>query len=122
MSGVFPILVRNTLGYTAGSTVEWDDLNRFSLTRTSVIQNAPEESGVYGLALPGRWVYISHSFNIRRALLNYLSGRKPYVLQWQPRLFTFEVLPYKARVVRQKDLVAQYHPVCNRHTPSLVRL
>lgn len=101
--------------------MEWDDLHRFSLTRTSVIQNAPEESGVYGLALPGKWVYIGHSFNIRRALLDYLTGQKPYVLQWQPRLFTFELLSYQARQVRQRELVAHYHPICNRKMQSLVR-
>jgi len=101
--------------------VEWDELHRFSLTRTSVIQNAPEESGVYGLALPDKWVYIGQSFNIRRALLDYLIGQKPYVLQWQPRQFTFELLPYQDRLVRQRELVAQYHPVCNRKTHSLAR-
>ncbi len=86
-----------------------------------MLKNAPEESGVYGLALPGKWVYIGSSFNIRRALLDYLSGQKPYVLQWQPRQFTFELLPYKARLVRQKELVSQYRPVCNRKTQPLVR-
>jgi len=102
--------------------VEWDELNHFSLTRSSVLQNAPEESGVYGLALPGKWVYIGHSFNIRKALLDYLSGQKPYVLQWQPREFTFELQPYKSRLARQKELVGKYQPVCNRKTHSLTRL
>lgn len=100
--------------------MEWEKLQRFSLTRTSVNQNAPEESGVYGLLLSDRWIYIGHGFNIRKALLDYLSGQMPYVLQWQPRQFTFELLPYKDRWARQKELVAQYRPVCNRKTP-LVR-
>jgi hypothetical protein len=123
-SGVFPILENTALGLHCEYKVlfvEWDQLHRFSLTRSSVIQNAPEESGVYGLAYPGKWVYIGHSFNIRKALLDYLSGQKPYVLQWQPRLFAFELLPYKERLVRHKELLVQYHPACNRKTQSLVR-
>ena len=67
----------------------------FLLTRTSVMRNAPEESGVYGLSVPGKWVYIGHSFNIRKALLEYLSGQMPYVLQWQPSYFAFELIPYQ---------------------------
>jgi hypothetical protein len=43
----------------------------------------------------------------------------PYVLQWQPKQFMFEVLPYKQRIARQKALVAHYLPVCNRKVHSL---
>lgn len=101
--------------------MDWEHLPQFSLTRTSVSRHAPEASGVYGLAVPGKWIYIGHSFNIRKALLSYLSGQMPYVLQWQPRHFTFELAPYKHRIARQKELVARYQPVCNRKTHSLVR-
>jgi hypothetical protein len=99
--------------------MDWDDLPQFSLSRTSVTRHAPEQSGVYGLSVPGKWIYIGHSFNIRKALLEYLSGQMPYVLQWQPRHFTFELLPFKDRVARQKELVVRYQPVCNRKTHSL---
>ena len=81
-------------------------------------RHAPEESGIYGLCTADKWIYIGQSFNIRKALLAYLSGRKPYVLQWQPRQFVFELLPYPARVTRHKELVASYQPVCNRKTQS----
>jgi len=99
--------------------VEWDSLQRFTLTRTGVLRNAPEESGVYGLCSAGKWLYIGHGFNIRKALLAYLSGQMPYVLQWQPKQFVFELLPYQERIARQKRLVAHYQPVCNRKTHSL---
>ena len=99
----------------------WEELPQFSVSRRNVMRHAPEESGVYGLLVPGKWIYIGQSFNIQRALLDYLSGQKPYVLQWQPRLFTFELQPFKDRVARQKELVAIYQPVCNRKTQSLTR-
>ena len=98
--------------------MEWASSSRFALNRTSVVRNAPEESGVYGLCSGGKWLYIGHSFNIRKALLAYLSGQMPYVLQWQPKQFVFELLPYRRRIVRQKALVAQFQPICNRKTQS----
>ncbi|SRR5579872_1396130 len=100
----------------------WEELPQFSLSRRNVLRHAPEESGIYGLSAPDKWIYIGHSFNIQRALLDYLNGQMPYVLQWQPKNFTFELQPYKDRLARQKELVAQYHPVCNRKTQPLVRL
>jgi len=45
----------------------------------------------------------------------------PYVLQWQPKHFMFEVLPYRQRILRQKALVAHYQPTCNRKVNSLAR-
>jgi len=110
--------------YTANTRftpVEWDQTQRFALTRSSVLRNAPEESGVYGLFSPGKWLYIGHTFNIRKTLLDYLSGQMPYVLQWQPKYFVFELLPYKERIGRQKELIALCQPVCNRKTQSASR-
>ena len=101
--------------------MDWENSQRFTLTRTSVIRNAPEQSGVYGLCSPDKWVYIGHSANVRKAMLEYLSGQMPYVLQWQPKQFTFELLPYKERLTRHKELVAHCQPVCNRKTQSLTR-
>ena len=84
------------------------------------MRNSPEQSGVYGLYGDGQWVYISHCASIRMALLEYLSGRRPYVLQWQPKYFLFEIRLYKERFSRQKELVARYQPVCNRKVKSLL--
>ena len=101
--------------------MEWSSSERFTLNRTSVLRNAPEESGVYGLCNADQWVYIGHSSSVRKALLEYLRGQMPYVLQWQPKHFMFEVLPYRQRILRQKALVAHYQPTCNRKVNSLAR-
>ena len=94
--------------------MDWAKQDKFPLTRTSVMRNAPEESGVYGLYSPDKWVYIGHKSNIRKALLDYLSGQMPYVLQWQPKYFVFECLHYNERGARLKELVARHQPVANR--------
>ena len=101
--------------------MEWSSSQRFSLNRTSVLRNAPEESGVYGLCSGDQWVYIGHTSSVRKALLEYLRGQMPYVLQWQPKQFIFEILPYKTRIARQKELVAHCQPTCNRKVNSLTR-
>ena len=102
-----------------GFFVDWANLQPLALTRTSVVRNAPEESGVYGLCTGDEWVYIGHNFNIRKALLAYLSGQLPYALEWQPKHFVFERLPYKKRIARHQELVAHYQPICNRKTYSV---
>ena len=104
-----------------GLFVNWTNLQRFPLTRTSVLRNAPEESGVYGLCTGDEWVYIGDDFNIRKALLAYLRGQKLSAWEWQPEHFVFEVLPYKRRIVRCRELVAHYKPICNRKTHSAAR-
>ena len=96
--------------------MDWAKQQKFLLTRTSVMRNASEESGVYGLCSPDKWIYIGHRSNIRKALLEYLSGQMPYVLQWQPKYFVFECLPYKERIARHKELLVQHQPLCNRKT------
>jgi hypothetical protein len=102
--------------------VDWASLQRVTLTRTSVLRNAPEESGVYGLRTGDEWVYIGHNYSIRKALLAYLSGKMPYVLEWQPKHFVFETLAlYKKRIARHQELVAHYQPICNRKTHSAAR-
>jgi hypothetical protein len=63
-------------------------------------------------------MYIGHTSNIRKALLEYLRGQMPYVLQWQPKNFMFEIMPYRDRIVRHKAMVTHYQPICNRKVHS----
>ena len=94
----------------------------YALNRPSVIRNAPEASGIYGLFTPGRWIYIGASWNIHAALLEYLHGRKQSVLQWEPTCFTFEVCPTKERRRRQRELVEHIsRRVIEKRTPARSR-
>ena len=102
--------------------VDWENSARFKLTRTSVISNAPEESGVYGLCSLGTWLYIGQSSNIRKALLDYLSGQMPHMLESQPKLFAFELHPYEKRIARHTELVAHFQPKVSVALFELYRL
>jgi hypothetical protein len=92
------------------------------LTRTSVISNAPEESGVYGLCSLGTWLYIGQSSNIRKALVEYVSGQMPHKLESQPKLFALELHPYERRIARHKELVAHFQPIVSVAVWELYRL
>ena len=92
----------------------WDTTTPYPLNRTSVLRNAPEDSGVYIQRRDDLWIYIGQSPNIQRALLEYLSGHQPSVLEWQPNLFLFEVCSPQKRLVRQRELALRYQPACNR--------
>lgn len=92
----------------------WDNEIPHALNRTGVMKHAPEASGVYGLRQGDQWVYIGQCPNIRRALLRYLAGHMPYVLQSQPNLFVFELCAPQERVGRQRQLTQCYHPSCNK--------
>ena len=97
-----------------GDLAGWDNAVSYPLNRTGVLHHAPETSGVYGLRQAHQWVYIGQSPNIRKALLKYLAGQMPYVLQAQPNLFVFELCAPRQRAVRQRELTQRYHPSCNK--------
>ena len=92
--------------------LDWE--NAYPLNRSSVIRHAPEASGVYGLQNVTHWVYIGQCPNIRGALLKYLSGQMPYVLQSQANVFVFELCLPRKRMERQHELVQRFQPVCNK--------
>jgi hypothetical protein len=81
--------------------LDWE--NAYPLNRSSVIRHAPEGSGVYGLQNVTHWVYIGHCPNIRGALLKYLSGQMPYVLQSESNVFVFELCLPRKRMERQQS-------------------
>jgi hypothetical protein len=100
-----------------GWHMNWDESNPYPLNRTNVLHNTPEASGVYGLLNDNRWIYIGQCPNVQKALLKYLGGKMPYVLQFQPRVFVFDLCSPRNRIARQKELAQIYRPVCNKKIP-----
>jgi hypothetical protein len=96
--------------------MNWDQHTPYALNRTSVLHNAKEVSGVYGLRNENSWIYIGQCPNVQRALLEYLGGKMPYVLQFQPHVFVFEPCLPRNRKVRQRELVQIYRPAGNKKT------
>ncbi len=85
-----------------------------SFTPSSVLENAPALSGVYGVSNATCWVYIGETDNIQAALLHLLEEPVATVPDRRPTGFVFEVCDRLQRLARQGRLVREYEPVCNR--------
>src|SRR6266436_10063241 len=70
--------------------------SKFLFQRESILQNAPESPGVYGL-YNAFWIYIGEAENLRARLLQHLDGDDPCIVRFQPSGFAFELTPPSER-------------------------
>jgi hypothetical protein len=86
---------------------------KFRFQRESILLNAPESSGVYGL-YSAVWIHLGEADNIRTRLLEDLSGDDPGIRIYQPSGFAFEVVSPAERSRRLQELVIELEPLCRR--------
>lgn len=86
-----------------------------SFTMISIGKNAPAASGVYGLSNAREWLYIGETYNIQAELLNHLKRPDPFLGDYYPSGFTYELSAAECRVERQNQLVLELDPIGNRH-------
>ncbi len=99
---------------TGGTIMPWRNVRSFLYNASSVRQNAPAASGVYGIFTPHEWIYIGESQDIQARLLQHLNGDNPCIGTSGATSFSFELVPAQQRAVRQSALVLEYQPACNR--------
>jgi hypothetical protein len=75
----------------------------------SILLNAPEASGVYGL-FSALWIFIGEADNIRVRLLELLAGDNPCIQDYQPSGFAFELVSPPERSRRLEELVTELQP------------
>jgi hypothetical protein len=85
-----------------------------SFSLSSVRNNAPPLSGIYGLSNAREWLFIGEADNIRLALLDHLRETHTPLLEREPAGFVFELCDPGNRLTRQQQLIREYKPVCNR--------
>ena len=85
----------------------------YSFSSVSVRKNAPELSGVYGLSNGREWVFVGTADNIQAALLAHLGETDRMFRAHLPTGFTYELCDAD-RLSRQRRLVFEMKPVCNR--------
>jgi len=86
--------------------------SRYLFQRESILKNAPESSGVYGL-FNAFWIYIGETDNLREKILEHLDGDEPCIVRFQPSGFAFELAPPKERRRRHEQLIKELQPLCN---------
>jgi hypothetical protein len=89
--------------------------SKYRFERGSVLLNAPESSGVYGL-FSALWIYIGEAENLRARLLEHLDGDNPCIDHYQPSSFAFEFVSPTQRRRRHEELVTKLHPLCKGET------
>ena len=102
---------RGTSTETEGSAE--NRYRKYRFERESILLNAPESSGVYGL-YSALWIHIGEADNIRARLLEDLSGDDPCIQKYQPWGFAFELVSAPERSRRLKELVIELQPLCRR--------
>ena len=90
------------------------EITGFAFTQASIQDNAPAESGVYGLYKAKRWIYVGESDNIQQRLLEHVAETKTCIKRKAPASFVYLLVEAASRVVRQKALIRELHPACNR--------
>jgi hypothetical protein len=93
---------------------------RYRFDRESIVLNAPDAFGVYGL-FNALWIYIGETDNIRARLLEHLDGddHDPCIAHHQPTGFAFELISSANRRRRQKQLVKDLLPICKADASAL---
>jgi len=86
--------------------------SKFLFQRESILLNAPESPGVYGL-FSAFWIYIGEAENVRARLLKHLEGDDPCIVHYRPSGFAFELTPSDERYRRREQLMKQLQPLCN---------
>ena len=89
--------------------------NQRPFRRESIESLTPNQHGVYGILNSREWVYIGRG-DIRERLLAHLTGTggQPALLSRRPTRYVTEVTANDAE--REKELIAELDPVCNRTT------
>lgn len=93
-----------------------------SFNLASILNNAPEQPGIYGLCNNREWIYISEAANIQASLLEQLNTTQSAVKLRNPTGFTFEVCPFASIPERKRSLLHKLKPCCNAtETPREAR-
>jgi len=86
---------------------------KYQFQRESILLNAPESSGVYGL-YSTLWIHLGEADNIRERLLEHLAADDACIRSYQPSGFAFELVSPPARSRRLEELVIKLQPLCLR--------
>lgn len=80
-------------------------------TKNDVLSLNPNQVGVYGLFISGRWIYVGKG-DIRDRLLAHLNGDNLCITRSQPTHWVGEVIKGDPSD-REKELIFELNPVCN---------
>ena len=75
------------------------------------VHEAPDDSGLYTIYSPQRWVYVGESDDIRQSLYRLLNDQSAWMDRYGPLSFSFKRLSRAERVAGQQALLKTLQPV-----------
>ncbi len=94
----------------------------FPLTPAGILAGAPEESGVYAIHTPTRWVFIGDGDNVRQALFDHLNAPDERLDAFHPLSFSWEAAAPAGRAALRDALIGELRPVCNGRLSPATRV
>ncbi len=73
----------------------------------------PDQIGCYGLYLESTWVYVGRG-DIRDRLLAHFNGDNPCITREGPTHFVTVVTTILTDEARERELITELNPICNR--------
>ncbi len=83
------------------------------LNRANVLAINPNQLGVYGIYKQGQWIYVGKG-DVRQRLLAHLAGDNPAIFAAYPTHWVDEVCSDPQMSVREKQLILELNPLCNK--------
>ena len=96
----------------------FDGVPTYAFDAEAVRDGAPEESGVYAIFTPTRWVFIGDSDNVRAALFQHLNTPNLCIYKYHPLSFSCELASRSERAGLREALLAELRPACHAVTGS----
>ncbi|MGH7305633.1 MAG: hypothetical protein ACRELZ_20305 [Candidatus Rokuibacteriota bacterium] len=91
----------------------WRNPASYPFSTSSILLNAPHESGVYALFNKTTWVYVGESRNIRAQLMGHLNGDIACIAMFPSLTFSYELLLPLICPWRLSEVISELRPVCN---------
>jgi hypothetical protein len=109
-----PQASRQSIGETdeVGQPFAENRYSKFLFQRESILQNAPESPGVYGL-YNAFWICIGEAENLRACLLEHLDGDDSCIVHYRPSGFAYELIAPTELRSRHEHLIKELQPLCN---------
>jgi len=89
----------------------------FTFTEKGIATYAPRQSGVYGIYNGTEWIYVGEAKDMEERLYAHLRGNSDQsvrILRHKPTHYAYEQCDATARVARERTLIREFDPVCNK--------
>lgn len=91
--------------------------SRYSFSENGIATYAPRNSGVYGIYNSSEWIYVGEAGDMEASLYEHLrskSNQSACILRRKPTHYVFDNCDEKTRLTREKVLIQELDPCCNR--------